>query len=104
MDESLIDPDAPKKSASDARPSMREWSPEVELLAAIFDRMNSFIQTQSEKKLRLKPWPSPYTAADVLRDREKRKSRARLTKLVADAQERARNARKRDNGNREGDG
>lgn len=68
---------------------MREWSPEVELLAAIFDRLNGVIQIQSEKNLHLKPWPNPITAAEVLRQRTRRTKRARLTQLVEDAQRRA---------------
>lgn len=73
---------------ADARPSMREWSPEVELLAAIFDRMNAFIQTQSEKNLRLKPWPTPITAKELLRQSERKRHRARLMRLVEEAKAR----------------
>ncbi len=91
LDESLVDPASAsaRPSAEQARPSVREWSPEVELLAAIFDRLNGVIQIQSEKNLRLKPWPSPLTAAEVLRQRERRNNRRRLAELVAEAQERA---------------
>lgn len=88
MDEALVDPEA--KQRREVRPAMREWSPEVELLAAIFDRLNGVIQIQSEKKLNLKPWPSPMTARDVLKDRERRRNRARLSDLIAEAQRRAR--------------
>jgi len=62
LDKSLVDPDAKPVAG---RPSMREWSPVVELLAAIYDRLNGVIQIQSEKDLRLKPWPSPVLAADL---------------------------------------
>lgn len=87
LDEALVDPDAPPERR---RPSMREWSPEVELLAAIFDRLNNVVQVQSSKDLRLKPWPSPVTAADMLRERERRNRRARLTRLIANAKRRYR--------------
>lgn len=96
LDESLVDPASARRAPRGddmPRPSVREWSPEVELLAAIFDRLNGVIQIQSEKNLRLKPWPSPVTAAEVLRQRERRKNRQRLTGLVAEAQERARRRR-----------
>lgn len=91
MDESLVDEsDSSSQAQPDARPSMREWSPEVELLAAIFDRLNGVIQIQSEKNLRLKPWPAPKTARDVLRQRERRKTRERLTQIVEEARARGR--------------
>lgn len=89
LDKDLVDP-ASESKQEQARPSMREWSAEVELLAAIFDRMNAFIQTQSEKDLRLKPWPSPLTAAEVIRQYDRRQKRSRLEALVAEAQQRAR--------------
>lgn len=88
LDESLVDPNA--KPSSNARPSVREWSPEVELLAAIFDRMNAFIQTQAEKNLRLKPWPGPLTAAELLKQYQRAQNRTRLERLIADAQQRHR--------------
>lgn len=93
LDESLVDTSTSARRTSRGEqepPSMREWSPEVELLAAIFDRLNGVIQIQTEKNLRLKPWPVPLTAAEVLRQRTRRQNRQRLTELIADAQERAR--------------
>lgn len=62
LDESLVDREQARAPAG--RPRMREWSPEVELLAAIYDRLSALIQIQSEKSLNLKPWPSPMTAAE----------------------------------------
>lgn len=88
MDESLVgDPDETPKATP--RPSMREWSPEVELLAAIFDRLSGVIQIQSEKNLKLKPWPSPLTAAEILKQYRRQKNRSRLETLIADAKRRA---------------
>lgn len=80
--------------AAEPRPAMRDWSPEVELLAAIFDRMNAFIQTQSEKNLRLKPWPTPLTAKELLRREERKRNRSRLMQLVAEGKARAEQQRK----------
>ena len=68
---------------------MREWSPEVELLAAIYDRLSSVIQIQSEKDLKLKPWPSPQTAAEILKQYRRQQNRSRLETLIADAKARA---------------
>ena len=90
LDETIVEPASARRDAPDPRPSVREWSPEVELLAAIFDRLNGVIQIQSEKNLRLKPWPSPLTAAEVLRMRERRQRRKRLDELIAEARERGR--------------
>lgn len=91
LDETLVDPAGDRRKTEEMpRPSVREWSPEVELLAAIFDRLNGVIQIQSEKNLRLKPWPSPVTAAEVLRNRERRNRRKRLDELIAEAKERGR--------------
>lgn len=87
MDESLVDPKAAKED-KDARPSMREWSPEYELLAANYDRLNALIQIQSSKKLNLKPWPSPMTAAELVKQQRRKANRARLQRLVVEAQAR----------------
>jgi hypothetical protein len=62
----------------------------VELLAAIFDRMNAFIQTQAEKDLRLKPWPSPVTAAEVVKAEQRKQRHARMGQLITEAQRRYR--------------
>ena len=88
LDESLVgDPD--DKPQGTSRPSMREWSPEVELLAAIFDRLSSLIQVQSEKDLKLKPWPSPLTAVEILKQYKRQQNRSRLETLIAEAKRRA---------------
>lgn len=86
LDESLVDPDTAPTGT--ARPSMREWSPEVELLAAIFDRLSSLIQVQADKDLKLKPWPAPVTAAEILKQYRRQQNRSRLETLIADAKRR----------------
>ena len=78
------------------RPPMRDWSPEVEVLAAIFDRMNAFIQTQSEKNLRLKPWPVPLTARELVKGEQRKRTRARLEQLIAEGKERAQQQQQRE--------
>ena len=77
------------------RPPMRDWSPEVEVLAAIFDRMNAFIQTQSEKNLRLKPWPLPLTAKELVKQEKSRQQRTRLERLIAEGKQRAQQQQER---------
>lgn len=90
MDKALVDPQQQDRPGSQPRPSMREWSPEVELLAAVFNRMNSFVQTQAEKDLKLKPWPTPLTAAELVTAEQRRQRRARLTERITEAQQRYR--------------
>lgn len=91
LDQSLLDRlERPTRGKREQpRPKVREWSAEVELLAAIFDRLNGVIQIQSKKNLHLKPWPRPITAAEVMRAYKRRQTRSRLEQLVADAQRQA---------------
>ena len=66
---------------ADARPSVREWTPEVELLAAIHDRLIDVVQVQMDKKYQADQWPRPLTAAEMLRRKESRRRRARVREL-----------------------
>lgn len=60
----------PAKKSSPIR--MRDWSPELEMLALMIDRMGEVIQAviaaQGGKPPRIKPMPRPHTAIDELRD------------------------------------
>lgn len=86
MDESLVEPEAGKGEAP--RPTMREWSPLYELCVGLYDRLNALIQIQSQKKLNLKPWPGPMTAAELVKQQRRKQNRARLQRLVVEAQAR----------------
>ncbi len=59
-------------------PSIAEWSPEVELLAAVYDRLGDLLAvtvTARGKKPKLpKPWPRPRTAADRVRARKRKQT------------------------------
>lgn len=72
---------AGRQSSREYRPSLTEWSPETELLAAILDRLADVVQVQSEEKLDYKPWPRPQTAAEILQARERARRRARVREL-----------------------
>lgn len=87
MDRSLVDPNA---KPVQPRPAMREWTPIVELLAAMYGRMNDFVQTQATKDLKLKPWPTPITAHDLVRAEERKRRRALMERRIAEAQQRYR--------------
>lgn len=66
---------------SDERPSpppLRDWSPEVELLAAMVDRLAEVVNTQiaaaGGKPSRVQPWPRPVLAIDRVRARRRREA------------------------------
>lgn len=70
-----------------ATPPLREWSQEVDLLAAIYDRLADVVQVQYEKPYKSKPYPRPETARDVLRREESRRRRARVRELFRPGEE-----------------
>lgn len=64
-------------------PPATEFAPDVEVLAALFDRLGELIQVSiaaagSKKKISVKPWPRPETARDIVR---RRKARANIEHL-----------------------
>ena len=56
-------------------PAVGEWSNEVELLAAVYDRVGDLIATtiavHGEKPPKVKPWPRPLTAADRVQSKRR---------------------------------
>ena len=51
-------------------PPMSEYTLEAEILAAVLDRLGEVIQATisaagSKKKIKIKPWPRPETAANI---------------------------------------
>lgn len=66
---------------------MAEFSPETELLAAVFDRLGELIKVQvaasgSKKKPKIKPWTRPETAADILKARKIRDNYRHLESVL----------------------
>lgn len=58
-------------------PDLVDFPPEVELLAAVYDRLGEVIaavaaSAGSKKKIRPRPWARPETARDILRKRRAR--------------------------------
>ncbi len=68
------------------RALLSDYSPEVELLAAVFDRLGELINVQimrgQGKAQSLEPWPRPVTAMQVLEDRSKRDQHRRLVERM----------------------
>lgn len=66
-------------------PRMRDWSPELELLTAIADRLGDVVQAviavQGGKPPRIRPLPRPQTATDKLND-PREKHRRILSKVL----------------------
>jgi hypothetical protein len=64
---------------------MREWSPELEILTAMADRLGDVIQAviaaQGGKPPKIKPMPRPKTAVEKLRD-PRRQHRRTLSKVM----------------------
>ena len=60
---------------SEYAPAVGEWSSEVELLAALYDRIGDLIATtvavHGQKPPKVKPWPRPLTAADRVQSKRR---------------------------------
>lgn len=75
-------------AASDgsSSPAVSEWSSEVELLAAVYDRLGDVINAVAAsgggKPVRVRPWPRPLTAADRAAKRRKRDAYADIIARV----------------------
>lgn len=76
---------------SDAEPGvpLTEWSPEVEALAVVVDRLadvaNAVIASQGGKPTRVQPYPRPVTAFDRVRAKRRDKAYVDLkSKLFPD--------------------
>lgn len=68
-------------------PDLVEFSPEVELLAAVYDRLGEVIRAVaasagSKKKPRLKPWTRPVTARDLVRKKRARDNFLHLDSIL----------------------
>lgn len=81
MDVELAEQYASAPFRRDYHPPLSEWSPEVELLAAIHDRLRDVVQVQYDKKLDWPETPRPQTAAEVLERRKREAKRARVREL-----------------------
>jgi hypothetical protein len=66
---------------------MREWSPELEMLAAIADRVGEVIQAviaaQGGKPPKIAPMTRPRTASDVLNDPRRKHQRVLAKVMIA---------------------
>lgn len=60
-------------------PSMATWSPEVNLLAIIADRLAAVIESNSAKPRNVVPYARPQTAFDRLERQEMKAIHERLT-------------------------
>jgi len=79
--------------AGSSRPSLAVWSPEVEYLAAVVDRLGEVIQAvvstvPKAKPPRIKPLPRPKTAFERARERRAWRRHAALVAEVEEAQAR----------------
>jgi hypothetical protein len=71
----------------DTGPSMATWSPEVNLLAVIADRLAAIIESNSAKPKNVVPYARPQTAFDRLERQEMKAIHERLTAaLIAPAE------------------
>lgn len=72
LDEEVAELAAKQPSPKGSPVRMRDWSPELELLTALVDRLGDVIQAviaaQGGKPPRIKPMPRPTTAMDAIRD------------------------------------
>jgi len=63
-------------------PPLTEWTPEVEALAAVVDRLaevaNAVVAGAGGKPSRVRPWPRPVTAFDRARAKRIREAAAEL--------------------------
>lgn len=64
---------------ADSSPSMATWSPEMNLLAVIVDKLSVLIEIQKTKPSRPVQYPRPKTAFDRLEVSEMREIHDRLT-------------------------
>lgn len=70
-----------------AAPDLAEYSPEVEVLAGLYQRLGELIQvtvaaTGSKKKIKLQPWPRPETAESILHAHRVRKNQQHLADVI----------------------
>ncbi len=77
---------APTSTSGSSAPAVAEWSPEVELLAAVYDRIGELIAVQTTAPGKTvkppKPWPRPLTAADRARTRQRQDSYENLKRKL----------------------
>lgn len=68
-------------------PPLSEFTIEAEILAAVVDRLGEIIQVTiaaagSKKKINLKPWPRPETAAVLERRQRRREAMEHLESVI----------------------
>jgi len=72
LDEEVAELAAKQPAPKGSPVRMRDWSPELETLTAMVDRLGDIIQAviaaQGGKPPKIKPMPRPETAMDAIRD------------------------------------
>lgn len=92
-DDELLD-GLSEENLKPARPALTSWTPEVNQLTQIYDRLGEVVRAvvggYSKKVPTIKPAPRPQTAADRARLRRKRQQHDHVLSLVERARARAR--------------